>query len=150
MAMFSFKIAVGWGQTDPPNVEDIITDAPTILFDQLVPLTGNVRKQALDATIHRAGRRNIAWLWDHITQADKVILLHTIFPNNENSKQVTISTLDEDGSYTLYNATAERPRPQEHYSLWIGGDIRDFTLPLWDLVYLDLSYDDSYDNSFAG
>lgn len=150
MAQFNFKIAVGWGQTAPTNIEDLITDAPHILFDQLVPFYGSVRKQALDGTIHRSGRRNIAWAWDHITQADKLILLSTIFPNREPSQQVTVSTLDANGSYTLYNAVAEFPQPQEHYSLWIGGDVRDFTLPLWDLVYLDLSYDDSYDASFSG
>ncbi len=149
MAQFDFRIGIGWDLDDVTNIEDIISDAPTVLDDQFVTPYGPVRKQALDGTITRSGKRNITWVWDHMTQADFNTLLDLIWPDG-NSTHVTIWTITERGTYEGYNAIAERPYPGEHYRHAFGGDIVDLRIPLWDLTALPFSFDDSFDFASFG
>lgn len=143
MAQFGFCIALGWDVDDAPNIETFITDAPTVLDDQFVAPYGSVREVALDGSITRTGKRNIVWVWDHMTQADFNTLLDT-FWEDSNSTPVTIWTITERGTYEGYNAIAERPYPGEHYRHAFGGDIVDLRIPLWDLTFLPFSFDDSF------
>jgi hypothetical protein len=145
---FGFKIAVGWDQFDPPNIETIITDAPTVLYDQRITVRGGIRKQAIDGTIHRNGWRNHIWRWSYMSQEDFNTLIATIWEDAD-SQPVTIWSIDETGTYIPVNATAERPYVGEHYQMWAGGAIRDLEIHFWNLQTVYFSFDDSFDDSFG-
>lgn len=147
MSEFEFAISVGWDNSSPTNVEDIISAAPHILPDQRVPSAGAIRQVALDNTIIRNGKRNIQWQWAYMSQADFTTLLSTIWGTSA-SAAVTIKTIDENNTYQLYNCIAERPVIREHYTLFIGGSIRDLVIPLWDLQLFG-GFDEGFDSGFG-
>lgn len=149
MTMYSFGISVGSGVTSPTNVEDLLvhTGAPHILPNQRVPIHGGVRKMTIGGKIRRGGKINHRWQWDYMSQDDFNTLVAAIW-GSQTSVTVSITTIDETGTYQTYDCIAERPQPEEHYSLWMGGAVRDLVVNFWDLR-LHASFDDSFDLSFG-
>lgn len=136
MPDFSFAISAGHDVASPANVESIVTDAPTVLPDQLVSYLGDVKETALSGKSRRDGTINHRWTWDYMSVSDLNTLIMTIFGNfTTASKAVTIITIDETGAYSKWNAYVDKPHRGEDYTIATGGNfVRDLVLTFTDLT----------------
>ncbi len=136
MATFSFAISAGHNVASPTNVESIVSNPPHILPDQLATYTGSVKRRTIGGSVQRNGAVKVVWTWDLISRADFNTLITAVFGGfTSSSAAVTIVTLDETNQYARFNAYADKPHPNEDYTIATGGAyLLDVRLTLFGLI----------------
>lgn len=133
MAEFNYALQAGWNITNPTNIEDIVSEAPHILPDQLMPAMGPIKTRALSGKARRDGVPSVIWQWDKMLRTDFDVLIITIWGDYSTaSAKVTTITRGADNQYTTYNAYAEQPVTGDDYRSGIGAVyVLDVRVPIF-------------------
>lgn len=131
MTQFEFAISPGHNVTSPTNVESVIEYAPHVLPDQWVPYLGDAKSRAGSGKARRDGIVERAWQWDVLTIDDlNTFIIHVWGSFSVASAAATMRTIDESGRYARFNVYADKPHPQENYTISPGGVyVRDVVMP---------------------
>lgn len=125
MPEYEYAIARGWDVLNPTNIEDIITEPPTINPDQAVPFGSNTR-ETLDGRRRTHGAKYVRWYWGTMSPADFLALVTFIWGDfHTEDIESTVITRERDESFGKYNAISYLPKMGEDYQRAQDGYIFD-------------------------
>ncbi len=125
------------------NVETWTKLPPHILPDRAISLTGKVRRRALSGAARHDGMIEGVLAFDLMARTDFNTFMIAVFGDGgftTPSKQISLTLIDESGTYSPFLGTIEKPT----FEIAAGGILREITFPLADLTLQSVTKTGAY------